>query len=78
MEVINKGGLDISMEKILVVYGESGTGKTTVINEVYDWLMQNGASVKVAKKKMGANSRDFCGVLDYKNKKFHLKYYILI
>ena len=56
------------MEKILVVYGDSGTGKTTVINEIYDSLLQNGATINVAKKTMSPNSSDFYGVLDYKNK----------
>lgn len=56
------------MDKILVVYGESGTGKTTVINEIYDALMKNGAVVKVTKKKQGASPFDFSGVLDYKGK----------
>lgn len=56
------------MEKIFVVYGESNTGKTTVINEIYNALLKKGATVKVSKKKIGENPYDFYGVLEYNKK----------
>lgn len=56
------------MEKILAVYGESNTGKTTVINEIYNVLLQKGAIVKVSKRKIGENPYDFYGVLEYNKK----------
>lgn len=55
------------MERIIVVYGDSGTGKTTVINDVYNHLLHNGAAVKNPRKQVGANSMDFEAVLNYKN-----------
>ena len=56
------------MEKILTVYGDGSTGKTTVINEIYDELLKKGATVVVARKKQGANPNDFTGVLEYNHK----------
>lgn len=56
------------MEKILTVYGDGSTGKTTVINEIYDELLKKGATVVVARKKQGANPNDFTGVLEYNDK----------
>ena len=65
--VVIKGEEDI-MEKILVVYGESNTGKTTVINEIYDALSQKEAVVEIPKEQLEENSCDFFGVLKYDNK----------
>ena len=56
------------MERIIVVYGNSGTGKTTVINDVYNNLLHNGAAVKNPRKQVGANSMDFEAVLNYQSK----------
>ena len=57
------------MNKILVVYGEGNTGKTTVVNDIYNELINKGAAVVVARKKIGGDINDFTGVLEYKGKK---------
>lgn len=56
------------MNKIIVVYGDRSVGKTTVINEVYDNLVKNGASVNIPKTQQGSNSRDFDAELTYYGK----------
>ena len=56
------------MDCIIVVYGKSGTGKTTIINDVYNNLIQKGAAVKMPRKQVGANPKDFEAVLTYQNK----------
>lgn len=56
------------MEKILVVYGNSGTGKTTVINDIYDYLIKKNAVIVTKRKKTGGNERDFTAVVSYKGK----------
>lgn len=56
------------MDCIIVVYGDSGTGKTTVINDVYNRLIQNGATIIIPRKQVGANPKDFEAVLTYQNK----------
>ena len=33
------------MDKIIVVYGDSNVGKTFVINEIYNQLINNGATI---------------------------------
>ena len=40
------------MDKIITVYGDGNTGKTTVINEIYDFLIKNGATVVHKKSKL--------------------------
>ena len=56
------------MDRIIVVYGSGSTGKTTVVNDVYDYLIQNGASVAKSKKQIGGNPNDFEAVLSFKGK----------
>lgn len=51
--------------KIIVVYGDKNTGKTTVINEIYENLVKNGALVKISKTRQGANVADFDAELSY-------------
>lgn len=53
------------MEKIIVVYGNSSVGKTTVINEIYDELLNQGSSVVTQKKQIGGNPKDFEAVLNF-------------
>lgn len=48
------------MKKILVVYGNANTGKTTVINQVYHKLVELGAQSKIQRKEI---SGDFEAVL---------------
>lgn len=50
------------MKKIIVVYGDSNTGKTTVINLVHDKLLSLGAGV-INPKVVLNNSCDFEAVL---------------
>ena len=38
------------MKKIIVVYGDSNTGKTTVIDQVYRKLIELGAQEKIPRK----------------------------
>ena len=57
------------MDKIIVVYGHDNVGKTTVINDIYDWLLSNGASVVGKKKQFGGNKNDFEAVLSYSGKR---------
>jgi tRNA A37 threonylcarbamoyladenosine biosynthesis protein TsaE len=57
------------MKRIIVVYGDSGSGKTTVIKDIYKNLLQNGAVVKVSPVWFGQGNRDFKAVLTYQNKK---------
>lgn len=56
------------MDKIITVYGDGNTGKTTVINEIYDFLIKNGATVVHKKKQIGGDKNDFTAVLSYKGK----------
>ena len=35
------------MRKIIVVYGDSNTGKTTVIDQAYDKLLELGAECEI-------------------------------
>ena len=56
------------MDKIIVVYGSDSTGKTTVVNDIYDNLIKQGASITKAKKKTGGNPKDFEAVLFFKGK----------
>lgn len=48
------------MKKILVVYGNANTGKTTVINQVYHKLVELGAQSKIQREE---TSGDFEAVL---------------
>jgi len=57
------------MKRIIVVYGDSGTGKTTVINDIYKNLLQNGAVVNVSPVWFGQGKQDFKAVLTYQKKK---------
>lgn len=57
------------MDKIIVVYGHSSVGKTTVINDIYNQLISNGATVVSEKKQVGGNIKDFKAVLSYNEKK---------
>ena len=56
------------MDKIIVVYGASSTGKTTVVNDIYDNLIKQGALVTKSKMKVGGNPKDFEAVLSFKGK----------
>ncbi|MBP3366673.1 MAG: hypothetical protein J6K96_06715 [Treponema sp.] len=56
------------MDKIITIYGDGNTGKTTVINDIYDTLINTGATVKHNKKQIGGNQNDFTAVLSYKGK----------
>ena len=56
------------MDRIIVVYGPGSTGKTTVINDIYDNLIKKGATVTKSKKKVGGNPIDFEAVLSFKGK----------
>ena len=56
------------MDRIIVVYGAGSTGKTTVINDIYDNLIKKGATVTKSKKKVGGNPIDFEAVLSFKGK----------
>lgn len=60
------------MDKIIVVYGDSSVGKTTVINDIYDNLVKNGASVKNQKTQQGSNQKDFDAELTYNGKSIAL------
>lgn len=57
------------MDKIIVVYGHSSVGKTTVINDIYNKLISNGATVVSKKKQVGGNKNDFKAELSYNEKK---------
>jgi Cdc6-like AAA superfamily ATPase len=48
------------MKKIIVVYGDNHTGKTTVIDQVYHKLVELGAQSKIPRKE---GSGDFEAVL---------------
>ena len=54
------------MKKIIVVYGDSNTGKTTVIDQVYRKLVELGAQEKIPRKE--DLSGDFEAVLSYGKK----------
>lgn len=56
------------MDRIIVVYGVGSTGKTTVINDIYNNLTKNGATLIKTKKKVGGNPKDFEAVISYKGK----------
>lgn len=56
------------MDKIITVYGDGNTGKTTVINEIYYFLIKNGATVVHKKKQIDGDQNDFTAVLSYKGK----------
>lgn len=56
------------MKKIIVVYGVSNVGKTTVINDIYDNLIKNGAVVKTPKTRQGKYPNDFDAEVTYKGK----------
>lgn len=56
------------MNKIIVVYGDNNVGKTTVINEIYDELINQGATVIKAKRRIGGDFNDFKSVLSFQNK----------
>lgn len=56
------------MDKIIVVYGASSMGKTTVVNDIYDNLIKQGALVTKSKMKVGGNPKDFEAVLSFKGK----------
>ena len=60
------------MKEIIVIYGDSNVGKTTVINEIYDDLVKNGASIKNAKSQQGGNPKDFDAELNYNGKNIAL------
>ncbi|MCZ4243837.1 hypothetical protein [Pedobacter punctiformis] len=51
--------------KILTLYGDSGKGKTTTLNIVYDMLIKTGV-VPGIKTQLGANSNDFSVIVTYK------------
>lgn len=53
------------MKKIIVVYGISNVGKTTVINDIYDNLIKNGAVVKTPKTQQGKYPNDFDAEVTY-------------
>ncbi len=53
------------MDKIIVIYGDSNVGKTTVINEIFDALVNNK---KIPKQQAGANKNDFTAVLQLNGK----------
>ena len=55
------------MEKIIVVYGASNTGKTTVISDTYNMLINMGAKV-TKKQKFFTDSNDFEAVVECKEK----------
>lgn len=55
------------MEKIIVVYGASNTGKTTTINDTYNKLMNKGAQVRENPTFID-DSNDFEAVVEYKEK----------
>ena len=55
------------MEKIIVVYGASNTGKTTTINDTYKKLMNMGAHVR-ENQTFFTDSKDFLAVVEYKEK----------
>ena len=57
------------MDKIIVVYGHGSVGKTTVINDIYNQLISNGATVVSKKKQVGGNIKDFKAVLSYNGKR---------
>ena len=52
------------MKKIIVVYGNSNTGKTTTIGNIYDELVKQKARVIKSKKR---NDGDFTAVLYWRS-----------
>ena len=54
------------MRKIIVVYGDNNTGKTTVIDQAYDKLLELGAECEIPRTE---GPGDFEAVLSYKNMK---------
>ena len=60
------------MKEIIVIYGDSNVGKTTVINEIYDNLVKNRASIKNVKSQQGGNPKDFDAELNYNGKNIAL------
>jgi tRNA uridine 5-carbamoylmethylation protein Kti12 len=53
---------------IILLSGNSNSGKTTTMNLVYDELAKKGATVIQQKRQLGGNPADFECVLKYKGK----------
>lgn len=60
--------------KIIMLAGESNSGKTQTLNGVYDCIV-NSSQIVQAKSQVGGNEDDFECVLKYKNK--HIALYTM-
>lgn len=54
--------------KIVMLSGAPNSGKTTVLNDLYNHLIGLGASVQVAKSRLGGNPLDFECILNINGK----------
>jgi energy-coupling factor transporter ATP-binding protein EcfA2 len=55
--------------KVIMLRGPSSCGKTTILNLVYDTLMNtHNATIHTAKMPLGGNSKDFEAILNYNGK----------
>ena len=54
--------------KVIMLTGPSSCGKTTILNLVYDELIQAGAAITTARVQLGTNPLDFETELSYAKK----------
>ena len=54
--------------KVVMLSGAPNSGKTTVLNDLYDHLIKAGAFVQAAKAQLGGNPLDFECILNVKGK----------
>lgn len=56
------------MTATIFIYGSSNVGKTKVINDIYYDLENSGATVKMERRKRGAEEDDFAAILEFNGK----------